>query len=170
MKSRFMPLLLSAALLVFTGSLAWAGACVDVELAFEPTTVSPFDEVQVFASLENTGDEAGTVELAVTVTFMGQEYGPYLAETVLAAGEEISAEVPFTVPPALAGGTLTIHVEATAGACTDTAVASLEVLGDGLPGSAAEPIGALAGDLLDGFGAGEDTEITWGAVKSRYGR
>ena len=105
-----------------------AAAMLQLDIGFDPSQACPGDEVQFFFYLENVGDEAETVELSVTLTFQDEEFGPFTGEFELPAGEEVSKELAFTIPPMAPAGTLTVTVTATDSDGTVEDSASLEVL------------------------------------------
>jgi hypothetical protein len=105
-----------------------AAAMLQLDIGFDPSEACPGDEVHFFFSLENVGDEAETVELSVTLTFQDEEFGPFTGEFELAAGEGISKELAFTIPPMAPAGTLTVTVQATDSDGMVEDSASLEVL------------------------------------------
>lgn len=163
-------------LLVVLALAAWSAVvaaqpCVDVEMAFTPASANPGDEVNVFASLENTGDEAGDIAVSVSLDINGVTYGPYTGTATVAAGEAVTAEFAFLVPAELANSVVTVTVEASVGECSDTAVGVLTV-GEG----SAEPAGFNPDDLgmgiLTGLGASPtpNEEVSWGALKTLYTR
>ena len=116
------------AIVIFTAGSALAA--VDVELAFAPDTVAPGDEVQMFSSIANMGDAETVADLEVTISFMGYEVGPLAGELPLAAGEELSQEFAFMVPPLPMDGTMMITISATADGVTNTATATLTIVAD----------------------------------------
>ena len=148
-----------------------AFAQVDVELGFEPSEAAPGDEVAFFASLANHGDAAVDADLALTVTFGTFEFGPIAGQVSLAAGEELSSELSFVVPPLPATGTLTITVVATAGDFTDTATASLTLVQASASGSIVDglqEIGQAIGDSFAQQGVVDNDTTSFGRLKSRW--
>ncbi len=115
-----------ASLLVL-GLASVALAQIDVNMAFDPAVAAPGDQVTFFTSIANLGDEDVIADIAVTVAFADYTFGPVEGQLPLAAGQELSREFTFMVPPLPYGGTLTITVTATAGDFTDTATATLTV-------------------------------------------
>ena len=122
--------LLALALSLLVASAAFAQ--VDVELAFDPAEAYPGDTVSFFAAITNLGDEAADMDLGMTFAWEEWEFGPFPGVLPLAAGEELSTEFDFMIPPFPFGGTLTITIVATAGEYSDTAIASLTILSDGI--------------------------------------
>jgi hypothetical protein len=149
-----------------------AGSCVDVDLGFDPASASPGDRVTLSASVENTGDEDGLVDLDLTVEFNDFSVGPILSKIPVAAGETLSAELPIVVPMAAPGGTLTLALEASAGDCTDAAMASLEIVPmttSSRPGLNLESMGRALLQALDDSPTPVE-ETSWGKVKALYGQ
>ncbi len=144
-----------------------AMAQVDVNLAFDPTTAQPGDQVSFFASVANLGSEQVLADLALTVQVGAFKLGPIGGKLPLAAGQELSREISFVVPPLPMGGDLTITVTATAGESTDTASATLTVVAGQTAGGNAATIGP---DILKAFGVGTaDSEpATIGQLKQEY--
>jgi hypothetical protein len=157
------------ALLVALGATA-AQAQIDVELAFDPDVAAPGDMVTLFASIANLGDEAVVADLEVTVEAGDVVVGPLFGQVPLAAGEELSAELVFIVPPVPEGGTLTITVTATAGEYTDTAVATLTVVVGGGQAASARDLRYIGEGLVNQLGESAPTDqgITLGGLKHLY--
>ena len=107
---------------------ARASALLELDLGFDPAEVCPGDEVQFFFALENVGDQEEMVELCVTLSWEGHEFGPFCGDFPLAAGEGVTHEFVFMVPPPVPPGTLTIHVTATDSDGTVEDVADLTIL------------------------------------------
>lgn len=146
-----MRYLVLAASFVF-GMAGAASAMCDVELAFSPDVAGPGDEVAFFASIANLGDEDAVATIDMTLTFMEYEFGPFSCDLPLAAGEELSRELAFIVPPLPMEGTFTITVTATCNGESDTATASLTIEPaegdanfDGLAGIGPELIAGISG-------------------------
>ncbi|MEN8008222.1 MAG: hypothetical protein ABFS42_14470 [Candidatus Krumholzibacteriota bacterium] len=136
--------LIIATLLVSLGLAGSAMAACDVELGFSPDVAAPGDMVTMFVSIANLGDTDEIADIEIMITFMGYEVGPLMGQLPLAAGEELSQECTFMVPPLPMGGTLSISVTATCGGMSDTATASLTI---------EVPEGSAGFDGLDGVGA-----------------
>ncbi|MBD3237393.1 MAG: hypothetical protein GF330_11855 [Candidatus Eisenbacteria bacterium] len=113
-----------AALLVPTQ----ASAMLEVDIGFEPDEVCPGDEVRFFFALENVGEQEEMVELCMTLSWEGNEFGPICAEFPLAAGEGFMEEFEMMVPPPVPPGTLTVLVTATDSDGTVEDTAELTIL------------------------------------------
>jgi hypothetical protein len=107
---------------------ASALALLDFDIAFEPTELCPGEEAQFFFYLENIGGTDEIVELAVTIEFEGYAFGPITVQFPLAAGEEITKELPFFVPPFAPPGTLTVTMVASDSGGSIEDVAELTIL------------------------------------------
>jgi hypothetical protein len=107
---------------------ATALAALDLDIAFDPEEACPGDEVYFFFALENVGGEEEMVELAVSFEIDGQVFGPFTVEFPLAAGEEISHEGYFFIPPPVPPVSLVVTAEATDSDGTVTDTASLTIL------------------------------------------
>jgi len=158
-----------APLLMSIGAAGGAMAACAVDLAFSPDVAAPGDEVTLFVSIANLGDTDEIADIEITVTFMEYEVGPLMGQLPLAAGEELSQELAFIVPPVPMGGTLTITVTATCGGMSDTATATLTI--DAPTGSAGfEGLDGLGADLMSGIASSpvsvENTSL--GGVKALY--
>lgn len=159
-------------LLVALGAGA-ASAQVDVNLAFNPSTAAPGQQVTLFASIANLSSESVNSNFTVTMSFGDFSLPPLPFMLPLAAGFEKSTEVPFVIPPLPNGGTLTITVTAEAGGSTDTATASLTIasgLATGIPNaSSLLGFGTNVGNALTGNGGTVATvPSTMSDVKRRY--
>jgi len=122
-------------------------------------------------SLINTGDSAGRITVEITVAFNETSFGPLSASLQMDAGQELSGSMHLPIPPALPAGTLTLPVEASAGECHDTSVATLESLGegDGDIDVAGFTAGAAVGFLQAlGLSPTPVQPTTWGSLKQRY--
>ena len=111
-----------------------ASAALELDIGFDPAEVCPGETAQFFFSLENVGDTEELVEISVMLTFEDEEFGPFTGELPLAAGELISKELAFPVPPPAPPGTLTVSVTATDsdGEVSDEAsITVLECMGPG---------------------------------------
>ncbi len=164
-----MPKTALAILMITIFAFGSALAAVDVELAFSPDTVMAGDQVSMFSSVANMGDTETVASIEVSITFMDYEVGPLAGDLPLAAGEELSQEMAFIVPPLPVGGTLVITVSATADGVTDTATAMLTVVAD----AGASGFSGLddLGDTLINQLASEpaaDTSASFGALKAMF--
>jgi len=90
--------------------------------------------VNMFMSIANMGDADAVAALTVSISFMGYEVGPLNGDLPLAAGEELSHEFGFIAPPLPVSGTLVITVTATAGSVTNSATATVDIVGTGFGG------------------------------------
>jgi hypothetical protein len=166
---RFLTPLAALGLVMLAVSPAWAQPCADVELAFEPDTVSVLDHVDLSLSLANPGDEGGMMEIAVTLSWNDASVGPFTGHVYFAAGREIhltaSPVVPHPVPP----GDLGVSITVKAGDCTDTADATLTIL-DGDPEATEIPdLAAFAASILTGLNAPVEVRpTTWGRLKRTF--
>lgn len=158
-----------AGLLMASGA-STAFAQIDVEMAFDPTEAAAGDEVSFFVSVANLGDEAVLADLELTLSFGDFTVGPILGKLPLAAGEELSQELMLVVPALPTGGDLTIELTATAGEFSDTATATLTILGEG-SGSTAQGIqglgDAIQQSLIAGGTVGAESS-SFGELKVRY--
>jgi hypothetical protein len=147
-----------------------ASAQIDVELAFDPEVAYPGDTVTMFAGISNLGDEdvLATIELMINVNDM--DFGPFVGELPLAAGEECSREFAFYVPPVPMDVTMTITVTATAGDYSDTATATLTILAQEGDDSQSGSIDDLGQELLDGItgAAAPSNSKSMGQIKNQY--
>jgi len=163
-----MKTLVIASLLVL-GLATVAAAQIDVNMAFDPAVAAPGDQVAFFASVANLGDEDVTAAIDVTVSFADYTFGPVSGDLPLAAGQDLSDEFAFVVPPLPYGGTLTITVTATAGDFSDSATAALTV---NVPqGGSGDPsnIDAVGQQLITALqGALPRDELSFGALKALY--
>ena len=105
-----------------------ASALLELDMGFEPAEVCPGENVQFFFMLENVGGDDEMVEFAVTLTFHEFTIGPIMGQFRLAAGEQVSHEFDFMVPPPTPPGLLTITATATDSGGTVEATAELEIL------------------------------------------
>ena len=128
-----------------------ASAVLELDMGFDPAEACPGEQVQFFFLLENVGGEEESVTLSVEFSFDEMTWGPFEGTFDLAAGEAISKELPFNVPPPMPAGMLTITTTATDSAGPVTAVAELEILDCGGPGKAMSP-NAMIGQLRKQFG------------------
>ena len=160
-------IVLATMITAFLAGGAWA-AC-DVELAFTPDTVAAGDEVTMFASIANLGDQDTMADLVISVTFMDYEVGPLEGQMPLAAGEELSNEATFVVPPLPYGGTLTITVTATCDGVSDTATATLTVEADA-SATGYDGLDEVGRDILAGFDSAPvpDDAASFGELKALY--
>jgi len=150
---------------------AWAGSAlaqIDVELAFDPTEVYPGDTVTLFASIAWMGDEPVVAELSMTALFDEYEIGPFSAPLPLAAGEELSHEFSFWVPPIPIQGDLTLILEAVAGDYSDSATAVLTILSDGDGYASGDEFADLPGLILDEITGEGELAPSLSAVKALY--
>ena len=173
-------LLKSSAAVLLTIALAAgsAAAQVDVEMAFDPSTVNAGDAVNFFSSISHLGSEATDANVEFSFAFGEFEFGPMQGSIPLAAGLERSSEFSFVAPPLPMTYTMTITLSVTAGESTDTTTATLTILaaeGDSLPFASKDvptslrSLGEqLAGSVLDQTTAVQ--EDSFGAVKERYRR
>lgn len=138
-----------------------AAAQVDVELAFDPASAAPGDMVTFYASVANLGDEAVAADLELMVSFGGFDIGPVTAQLPLAAGEELSLELPLVVPMVISGGDLVITVTATADGMSDSATATLSVTGN----MVGNPSAGLA-EIADQFATQLSSATTPAAIES----
>ncbi len=136
--------------MLLAASAAWAQ--VDVDLAFSPDAVAPGDEVTVFFSIANLGDEAVIADVALDITFGDQTFPTLLGKMPLPAGYECSKEMTFVVPPLPYSGDLTVTVTVTAGEFTDSATDTITIL-EGEMGAGSEGVQEIGRQLLDGMGA-----------------
>lgn len=120
-----------------------AMAALELDLGFEPAEVCPGEWVQFFFALANVGDEAEMVDLAIMLSFGGQEFGPFGGTLALAAGEEITRELRFRIPPPAPAGTLTVSATATDSDGTVEDSATLEILDCMGPGGGTSPQGLI---------------------------
>ncbi len=160
---------LALASLLILGLAGTALAECDVELAFSPDTAAAGDQVTLFASIANLGDEDAVADIELSVSFMDYEFGPFMAQMPLAAGEELSHEMMFMVPALPMAGTLSITVTATCNGMSDTATATLTVeAAEGATGF--DGLGVIGPELISSFG-GEptsDEDATFGELKAMY--
>jgi hypothetical protein len=105
-----------------------ASAMLELDVGFEPTEVCPGDSFQFFFALENVGEQEEMVEVCMTLSWEGHEFGPICAEFPLAAGEGFMREFEMMVPPPVPPGTLTIYVTATDSEGTVEDTAELTIL------------------------------------------
>jgi len=136
--------------MLLAASAAWAQ--VDVDLAFSPDAVAPGDEVTVFFSIANLGDEAVLADVQVDITFGDMTLPTLLGKMPLPAGYENSQEMTFVVPPLPYSGDLTVTVTVTAGQFSDTATDTITIL----PGTLSvgnQGVQEFGRQLLDGMGA-----------------
>jgi hypothetical protein len=90
-----------------------ASALLELDIGFDPTEACPGDQVHFFFSLENVGGQSEIVEVSVEIHFDDAVFGPFGGDFEMPAGEEISHELVFMIPPPAPPGTLTIYVTAT---------------------------------------------------------
>jgi uncharacterized membrane protein len=154
-------------LLLFSATTALAQ--IDVEVAFSPTEVSIGDEVTFFAAVINLGDTEVLAQIDLTIESGGLFVGPLTGFLPLAAGQELSTEFTFTVPPLTPNGNLTITVTATAGEYSDTATATLTVVAEGETEADDQDLLDIGTAILSGF---QDVlpveEMTLGRVKDLF--
>ncbi|MBD3404009.1 T9SS type A sorting domain-containing protein [candidate division GN15 bacterium] len=143
-------LLLSLALLslVFGGSAAMAEDCVEVDIELPATVVAePGAFATGFFELTNCGDEAGIVEMNVSIAFTnGPAFDVGTIPVPVGAGEVISREFRVPVPPPAGGQELTICVEAALNDAAASDCATMAIEGDGFTGDGgSKTVGFLAG-------------------------
>ena len=148
MMKRIAMTLVSAALLLMPVE---ASALLELDMGFDPAEVCPGEQVQFFFLLENVGGEAETVTMSVEFSFEEMTWGPFEGTFDLAAGEVISKEFQFMVPPPMPAGMLMITATATDSAGSVEAVAELEILDCGGRGKAMSPQ-SMIGQLRKQFG------------------
>jgi hypothetical protein len=166
---RILAISLAAAVL-FGSAPVLAGPCVDVGISFEPDVAVPHDRVTLSAFIANTGDEAGLVDLAITVEFNEETFGPLETHIHLRAGKEIAIQLMLPVPPRLAPGTLSITLDAAAGECEDSATATLTIEEGEATGEDSPDLKDIGTQLLLAFvrGTTPTRDTTWGSLKHRY--
>ncbi len=148
-----------------------ASAQVDVELAFDPPTASPGDVVALVASMENKAPEEVMADLELSIVWGGFSYAVIANSVPIAAGAKVGGELPFFVPPFL--DQLTLSLTATVGELSDTATATLTVLGASKAASAKTSVlRGLARDTATMLGAPQSSDATesstFGEIKRRY--
>ncbi len=159
---------LLASLLMVLGASA-ALAQIDVELAFDPEVAHPGDTVTMFTGIANLGDTDIMVDIELTLTLNEMDFGPFAGQLSLAAGEELSREFAFYIPPVPMDVTLGITVTATAGDYSDTATASLTIMGqEGDDGR--ETFDEIGQDILDALtgAAAPSNGKSMGQFKNQY--
>jgi len=145
-----------------------AFAAVDVQLAITPGTINAGDQVSMFMSIANMGDADAVAALTVSISFMGYEVGPLNGDLPLAAGQELSHEFSFVAPALPVSGTLIITVTATAGSVTNTATATVDLVGTGLGGyGGLNTLGDTLVGQLSGAPAGPQS-ATFGDLKALF--
>lgn len=161
---------LTVATLLVAFAATAAVAQIDVELAFDPDVAHPGDTVMLFTSIANLGDEDVVADIEVSIEVMGEIFGPFGGSLPLAAGEELSREFAFIIPPLEESGDLTITVTATAGEWSDTASATLTVVVDGGMTANPDDIADIGTDLVKHLGgsAATDTQLSLGELKHLY--
>ena len=166
---RMVAVALAAASLLVAAPVR-AGPCVEVEIRFEPDVAVPTDRVTLSAFIANTGDEAGPIDLAVTVAFGKETFGPLEGRIHLGAGKEIAIELMLLVPPRLAPGTLSITLKASVGECADSATATLTIEEGDTMGTDTPDLGEIGTQLLQSLlrGPTPTLDTTWGGLKRRY--
>ena len=145
--------LMNALVLLSVFSLVFAApalAQVDVNVAFDPAVAAPGDMVTFYASVANLGDEAVTADAELMMSFGGFDIGPVTVPLRLAAGEELSVEIPVVVPMGIGGGDLVITVTASANGMSSSSTATLSISGEtaGNPGAA---LAVLIGQVANGL-------------------
>jgi len=159
---------LLASMLMILGAAA-SLAQIDVELAFDPEVVYPGDTVTMFAGIANLGDTDVVADIELTLTLNDMDFGPFAGQLSLAAGEELSREFSFYIPPVPMDVTLVITVTATAGDYSDTATANLTIMGqDGDDGS--ETFNDIGQDMVDALtgAAAPSNAKSMGQFKNQY--
>lgn len=121
----------------FGATLASADNCVEVELELPDTvTNDPASFVEGYFELTNCGDEADTIELSVSIELFDTAFSIPGPVAILGAGETISREFRFPVPPAVVPGSYVFCVTATAGEATATSCQTVVVVqGEGPSGA-----------------------------------
>ena len=148
MRMRIARALLLATSLLTVGASA-ALAQVDVNLAFDPNTAAPGQQVTLTASITNLASEDVTTHFTVSVSYAQFSTGVQRFSVQLPAGYTRSAVVPFVVPalPVIpqipATGTLEVTITAQVGQQSDTAHATLTLL-PGPPPTALPDLTSLA--------------------------
>jgi hypothetical protein len=162
-------LMIPALSLLILISASAALAQIDVELAFTPSVAAIGDQVTFFAAIANLGDTEVLAQIDLTISSGGLVVGPLTGLLPLAAGQELSTEFSFTVPPLAPEGDLTITVTATADGYSDTATATLTVTGTGGTEADAGELADIGASILTGF---QDVlpvqETTLGTVKELF--
>ncbi len=113
--------------------LASETGCVEVDLEFPETIyAAPNSFLEGYFELTNCGDEADMISFSVTLDseLFGQPITVGNVTLPMAAGEVISREFRFPVPPALPEGTFGICVTATSGDAVTTACQTIEIVND----------------------------------------
>ncbi|NOY88594.1 MAG: T9SS type A sorting domain-containing protein [FCB group bacterium] len=124
-KSIFMPLLILLLLVSFQAVLA--ADCVDVSIEL-PATVTVGTTSSGYFELTNCGDDAQFINLSFDITFNDIPFSVGAIPIWVGAGETVSREFRFPVPPPLAGNSVTFCVTATAGTAeaNDCATVTIE--------------------------------------------
>jgi hypothetical protein len=106
--------------------------CVETEFELSDTvTTTPGDFfAEGYFELTNCGDEAATVWLELSIENL--DVGPFSAPVELGAGETITRELYFPVPPAVPEGDYTICVTATSGEAMSTSCETIHII-SGMP-------------------------------------
>jgi hypothetical protein len=129
--------LLAGILLMFMDQIASAADCVEVDIELPDTVVAePGATATGYFELTNCGDEAGTIWLAIDVDLNGTPFAVGEVPVYLGAGETISREFIFPVPPLAVGYTVTFCVTATSGEYEASDCATVTV--EGFPGGNAD--------------------------------
>ena len=117
--------------------MASADNCVEVELELPDTvTNDPASFVEGYFDLMNCGNEADTIRLSVSIELFDTAFSIPGPVAILGAGETISREFRFPVPPAVVPGSYVFCVTATAGEAMATSCQTVVVVqGDGPPGT-----------------------------------
>jgi len=155
-------------LLVFGASSA--SAQIDVELVFAPEVAYPGDTVTMFAGISNMGDMDVVADIELMINVNDMDFGPFRGDLDLAAGEELSCEFAFYVPPLPMDVTMTITVTAVAGDDSDTATATLTIIGQEGDDSAPGVIDDLGQDMVDAItgATAPSNGKTLGKLKNQY--
>ncbi|MBD3217574.1 MAG: T9SS type A sorting domain-containing protein [candidate division Zixibacteria bacterium] len=102
--------------------------CVETEFELSDTvTTTPGDFfAEGYFELTNCGDEAATVWLELSIENL--DVGPINVPVELGAGETVTRELYFPVPPAVPEGDYTICITATAGEAMSTSCETIHVI------------------------------------------
>lgn len=126
---------------------ALASAVPVVDLGFDPSEVCPGNQVQFFFSLENQGDAASDITVSVTFHINGYDFGPLEGVVPMAAGQLISQEIPFFVPPNVPPGSLGVTVVASDETGQSTDSGTLTILDCGGPSAGTPSVNGLSNNF-----------------------
>ncbi len=127
-----------------TFTMATADECVDLSLELPDTVVAGDDEFgEGYFELTNCGDEAADIELEIQIDMPDTTITLSGMIVPLGAGETISKNFTFPVPPFIPGGDYTFCVTATSGEAVATACQTMYVESNGGSGVPFEACGVL---------------------------